>query len=396
MVKHQLQIRPLNIRHKLFDETIRAKLESEFGKDFLSTELFGFALKDIDKKDLEQLRNYFDKIAINVHEENNSVEIYTGKLKLKQYFTDKKSKPEFEIASMLENVYANYEKYSSCSFFVGRRKYEMSKFHIMGILNVTPDSFSDGGKYYEIEAAVRRGVEMYDAGVDFIDIGGESTRPGAEMVSTKEEMRRVLPVIEGILRERPDAVISVDTTKSGIAASALDLGAKIVNDISGLTFDEKMIDVISAYDATVIIMHIKGTPQTMQLNPFYEDTIGEIYEFLSHQMQKAKNGGIENIIVDPGIGFGKRVKDNYEIIARLDEFKGLGAPLLIGLSRKSFLGKALDLPVEQRDYATLVTEQIAIENGAVIVRTHNYKKLIEARKINEYIQNPNSLELNNV
>lgn len=391
-----MQIRPLNINYKVSGESVKNKLSQVFGNEFTEDELFGFVISAAEKDGLEKLHRYFEKFTVTENVENQSVELYVSKLKLKRFSANRKYDQDFPFGRKLVEIFENYESYRSNSFMIGKRKYPMNTFYIMGILNVTPDSFSDGGKFYDVKKAVEHGVEMYDAGVDFIDVGGESTRPGAEKVSTDEEMKRVLPVIEGILSERPDAVISVDTTKSDVAARALNLGAKIVNDISGLTFDEEMIDVISGYNATVVIMHIKGTPQTMQLNPFYEDTIGEIYEFLSRQMQRAKNGGVENIIIDPGIGFGKRVKDNYEIIARLDEFKGLGAPVLIGLSRKSFIGKALDLPVEQRDYATLVSEQIAIDNGAVIVRTHNYRKLLEARKINEYIQNPNSLELSNV
>ncbi len=389
-------IRPLNIEFRLSNDLLRTTLDKIFNGNH--SMLAGFVAGNLTESGRQKLITVLQKFPGKHHivenDGSNQIEFYIEKSVL----ADKLNLTgnENPVIRELLKVYENYENYKSGTFGIGNRIYKMDKFHIMGIVNVTPDSFSDGGQFYTYESAISHGIEMYDNGVDFIDIGGESTRPGAEKVSTKEELRRVIPVIEGILAKRPDAVISVDTTKSEVARQALERGAKIINDISGLTFDDEMIDVAALYGAAVVIMHIKGTPQTMQNNPYYEDVIEEIYAFLDERIKTAEQAGIKDIIIDPGIGFGKRVKDNYEILARLDEFKGLGKPLLIGLSRKSFIGKALNLEVGKRDFATLISERLAIGKGAVIVRTHNYKKLIDAEKINYFIQNPNRVELNNV
>ena len=253
---------------------------------------------------------------------------------------------------------------------------------IMGILNTTPDSFSDGGKYNSVNSAVIRALEMLELGADIIDIGGESSRPGADPVNFEEEYRRVIPVIESILDKKPDTVISVDTT---IAEAALICGTSIINDISGLTFDPDIIDVIKKYDATAVIMHMRGTPQTMQTNTEYKDVTSEVYDFLISQ---AKKSGIKKIIIDPGIGFGKKVNHNYELIKNLNKFTGSGYPVLIGLSRKSFIGKSLNLQVNQRDNATVIAEALSLINGADIIRTHNVKNAIELKRIYQLIQNP--------
>lgn len=255
---------------------------------------------------------------------------------------------------------------------------------IMGILNVTPDSFSDGGNYYIKEKAVKHALEMFEEGTDIVDIGGESSRPGSEPVSLEEEKRRVIPVISEILSKKPDSLLSIDTTKSAVALEACKAGVRIINDISGLTFDSEIINVAKEFSARLIIMHIKGTPRNMQVNPFYENVITEICEFLEKQIKKAKDAGVEDIIVDPGIGFGKRVEDNFEILKNLSEFKKLGYPVLVGLSRKSFLGKALNLDINERDIATSVAETIAIINGASIIRTHNVANAVNARKLLNY------------
>ena len=252
---------------------------------------------------------------------------------------------------------------------------------IMGILNVTPDSFSDGGIYFSKEKAVEHALKMFEQGADIVDVGGESTKPGSEPVSLEEEINRVIPVINEILLQRPDSYLSIDTTKSGVALEACKAGVKIINDISGLTFDPEIMHVAKEYSASLVIMHIKGTPRNMQVNPFYENVISEIYEFLEGQIQKAKDAGVEDIIIDPGIGFGKRVEDNFEILKNLLEFKKLGYQVLVGLSRKSFLGKVLDLDIHERDTATSVAETIAMINGASIIRTHNVTNAVNARKL---------------
>ncbi len=255
---------------------------------------------------------------------------------------------------------------------------------IMGILNVTPDSFSDGGNYFSKEKALKHALEMFEQGADIVDVGGESTRPGSEPVSLQEEIRRVIPVINEILLQKPGSFLSVDTTKSAVALEACKAGVKIINDISGLTFDPEIMHVAKEFSASLVIMHIKGTPRNMQVNPYYNNVISEIYIFLEEQIQKAKDAGVEDIIVDPGIGFGKRVEDNFEILKNLSEFNRLSYPVLVGLSRKSFLGKVLDLDISERDTATSIAETIAIINGASIIRTHNVTNAVNARKLLNY------------
>jgi dihydropteroate synthase len=244
---------------------------------------------------------------------------------------------------------------------------------IMGIVNVTPDSFSDGGKYFSIDEAVDHALMLIDDGADIIDIGGESTRPGSDEVDVDEELKRTLPVIKNILKIKKDVIISIDTTKSKIAEEALNAGASIVNDVSGLTFDQRMIEIVMQFDAGVVIMHMKGNPKTMQQNPTYDDVVKDVFNFLKEQSDKAKIKGINKIIIDPGIGFGKRVEDNFELIKKLNEFKLLGYPIMIGLSRKSFIGKTLNKGINDRDVATIVLETASVLNSARIIRTHNVK-----------------------
>lgn len=260
----------------------------------------------------------------------------------------------------------------------GSREYDLSsRTHLMGVLNVTPDSFSDGGKYLDPEAAVARALEMIEEGADFIDVGGESTRPksaaygeGAEPVSVEEELRRVLPVVER-LAKATDIPISIDTYKADVARRALEAGATIVNDISGLRFDPGMADVIGRAGASAIIMHIKGTPKTMQLNPAYEDLIGEVKAYLAEGITIARRAGINQIMIDPGIGFGKRLEHNLQLIGRLDEFRSLGYPILVGASRKSFIGALLDLPPDTRLEGSLAAAVAAVQHGASILRVHD-------------------------
>ena len=246
---------------------------------------------------------------------------------------------------------------------------------VMGILNVTPDSFFDGGKHHTMEGALDHALRMIEEGADIIDIGGESTRPYADPVPEEEELRRIVPVIEA-LRASSDILISVDTYKAGVADAALCAGADIVNDISGLTYDDAMAQVVARNDAWVVIMHIKGTPRNMQVDPHYDDVVAEISEFLRLQMDHAVRAGVdpEKIILDPGIGFGKRVEDNLRILKMLGEFKKLGRPVLIGTSMKSFIGKVAGLPIEERVEGTLASLAVALMNGADILRVHDVKK----------------------
>ncbi|MBW7957156.1 MAG: dihydropteroate synthase [Deltaproteobacteria bacterium] len=250
---------------------------------------------------------------------------------------------------------------------------------IMGILNVTPDSFSDGGRFLDFDAAVRRGLEMLKDGADWIDVGGESTRPGAEPVDPATEAARVVPVIKALSKE--GAVVSVDTTKAEVARAALEAGASIVNDISAMSFDEKMAAVVAESGAPVVLMHTRGTPRTMQLDTSYEDLMGEVYGWLHSRVEHAVSKGIdpESIIIDPGIGFGKSAEGNMEILRRLRELKSLGRPVLVGLSRKSFLGKfSAGKGAGERLPATLAALAASVLNGASILRVHDVKEAREA------------------
>jgi dihydropteroate synthase len=252
----------------------------------------------------------------------------------------------------------------------------------MGILNITPDSFSDGGEFYDTERAIERGIQMVEEGADIIDIGAESTRPGAEPLPADVELKRFIPVLKGLL-QRVDVPISIDTYKSVVAEAALKAGAHLINDISGLRFDPRMKEVVAKYQVPVVMMHIKGEPRNMQQNPHYDDVIGEIYNYFAEGIRSAEAAGIDKhkIIIDPGIGFGKRLQDNYEIIRRLSEFQDLGCPILIGPSRKSFIGSVLALPPDQRLEGTLAAVAIAIQNGAHLVRVHDVKQVWRACRI---------------
>lgn len=264
---------------------------------------------------------------------------------------------------------------------------KMVKTKIMGILNVTPDSFYDGGKYLDVKKAVEHAIEISKY-ADIIDVGGESSRPGAEQVPAEVELKRVIPVIKEISK-RIDVKISIDTTKSIVAEEAINAGASIINDISGLRFDEKMADVAAKYNVNVVLMHMKGTPKTMQLNPYYDNVIEEILSFLKERIDFAVSKGIkrEKIIIDPGIGFGKRVEDNLNIIKNLSKFKILNCPILIGTSRKSFIGALTNTPPEERLEGTIASNVIAIMNGADIVRVHDAKEMYKAIKIVDAVKN---------
>ncbi len=296
-----------------------------------------------------------------------------------------------DIGLKFSRLLHNLMSYDKFKIRIGNKEFNMSRAYVVGILNVTPNSFSDGGKFFEKNKAVEHAFELIEHGADILDIGGESSRPGADPVPTDEEMNRVLPVIEEIIKSNPEILISVDTTKSKVAEEALKAGAQIINDISSFAFDPEMPVVIKKYDAAAILMHMKGTPKSMQNNPEYKDVVNDIYDYFIETCNKAEKFGIKKLIIDPGIGFGKKVHHNYELLNRLDEFKGIGYPILVGLSRKSFLGKALNLPVELRDAPTLVAETLAVKNGARFIRTHNVSNGRFAILINNFIENPELL-----
>jgi dihydropteroate synthase len=245
----------------------------------------------------------------------------------------------------------------------------------MGILNVTPDSFFDGGRSFDTKTAVSHALSMIEDGADILDIGGESTRPGADPVSPTQEKLRVLPVIEA-LRTQTDVAISVDTTKASVAESALQRGATIINDISAMRFDADMPRVVARYGAQIVLMHMQGTPQTMQRSPEYKDVVHEVRDFLLRRADAAEAAGIprENIILDPGIGFGKTLEHNLLLLRHLPILCASGYTVLIGVSRKSFLGRLLGLPVEERLEGTIAANTIAILHGADIIRVHDVKE----------------------
>ncbi len=260
---------------------------------------------------------------------------------------------------------------------------------VMGVLNVTPDSFSDGGKYLMWDAAEARVREMIGEGADIIDIGGESTRPGSEAVSLEEELERVVPIIKAI-RQFSDIPISIDTTKAEVARQAISAGADIINDVSALRSDVQMIEVVRQSGAPIILMHMLGSPKTMQANPHYDDCVKEVVLFLSERIEYCESHGIarDKIIIDPGVGFGKRLKDNLAIMQNLGEFKRLGYPVLIGTSRKSFIGMITgkkDEP-EKRIGGSVASALLAIMKGADIIRVHDVAATVEAVKVLKAIE----------
>jgi dihydropteroate synthase len=262
-----------------------------------------------------------------------------------------------------------------------------SRTHIMGILNVTPDSFSNGGLYSSTERALAHAREIAAAGADIIDVGGESTRPGAKPVSEEEELDRIIPIIRRLSAEL-SIPISVDTYKSTVAKKALEAGASILNDISGLRFAPDMARVAADCGAVVIIMHIKGTPRDMQQNPVYEDVTAEVTAYLEEGIEIAINAGVdrEKILIDPGIGFGKTIEHNLVLINRLDEVRCLGRPIVLGTSRKKFIGSILNIPVpEQRVDGTAATVALGIERGATIVRVHDVARMAQVARMADAI-----------
>jgi len=261
------------------------------------------------------------------------------------------------------------------AFEWGKRTY------LMGVLNVTPDSFSDGGDFYTIESALAQAENMVKSGVDIIDIGGQSTRPGAAEISLEEEIDRVIPVVE-ILRQKAEIFgsvpISIDTTRAQVAKAAVEAGADLINDISGATFDSEMLSTVAELKVPIILMHIRGTPQTMQKLTDYRDLIGEIREFLESRIAAAVAAGIDksHIILDPGIGFAKNYSQNLEILQQLAKFRGLDCPILVGVSRKSFIGHILNQPLaKQRIWGTAAACTGAIANSADILRVHDVREM---------------------
>ena len=263
---------------------------------------------------------------------------------------------------------------------------------IMGILNITPDSFSDGGDFFEKNIAIDRALEMVEQGADIIDIGGESTRPFSDSVSLKEEISRVIPVIEGICKES-DVCISIDTTKSKVASEALEAGASVINDISAMEIDSLMVDVALKFNCPIVLMHMKGIPKNMQDNPQYQSLISDIKEYLLARIDFVVSKGIDRnkIIIDQGIGFGKTVENNFEIINNIDQFVKMNFPVLLGASRKSFIGVSLNLPENDRLEGSIAANIIGLQKGAKIFRVHDVVETNRAMVIANKIFNSNNI-----
>ncbi|EOX4808817.1 dihydropteroate synthase [Vibrio alginolyticus] len=264
---------------------------------------------------------------------------------------------------------------------------DLSRPHVMAILNVTPDSFSDGGKYNSIELALAQVDKMIKAGVSIVDVGGESTRPGAPDVSLEEELRRVVPVIKAI-REKYDVWISVDTSKAEVMRQAIDAGADLINDIRSLQ-EPGALEVAAEANLPICLMHMKGQPRTMQVDPHYDDLMGDVSAFLEERIVACEAAGIDKsqLILDPGFGFGKTIEHNYHMLAHLEKFHEFGLPILAGMSRKSMIFKLLDKPAAECTNASVVCATIAAMKGAQIIRVHDFEETIEAMKVVEMTKN---------
>ncbi len=254
---------------------------------------------------------------------------------------------------------------------------------VMGIVNVTPDSFSDGGLFADPEAAARHARKLAAEGAQIVDVGGESTRPGALPVSAEQELRRVVPVLERLAAGGLPARISIDTTKLAVAERALDLGATVVNDVSAFRFEPELADLVAERRCDCVLMHMRGEPRTMQIDPRYDDVVAEVKAFLAERIEFALSRGIseQRIWIDPGIGFGKTVEHNLELIARLDELLELGRPILIGTSRKSFIGRICERPEQERLAGTIASNVLALERGASIFRVHDVAEHVDALRV---------------
>ncbi len=252
---------------------------------------------------------------------------------------------------------------------------------IMGILNTTSDSFFDGGKYHTIETALNRCDKLMTEGADIIDIGGQSTRPGAEMTTVEEEIQKTIPVIEAIVKRFPEAIISIDTFRSKVARLAVEAGACIVNDVSAGDDDEQMIPFVASLQVPFIAMHKKGQPKTMQNNPHYDNVVMEVDNYFKHKIQQLETSGIKDIIIDLGFGFGKTLENNYKLMQHLGDFHHFSRPILVGISRKTMIWKLLETNPDGALNGTTVLNTIALQKGAQLLRVHDVKEAVEVRKI---------------
>lgn len=291
------------------------------------------------------------------------------------------------VRQAAECVLAALEAYQTHTFRLKLKRCQLRlgpRAAVMGIVNVTPDSFSDGGAYFSTRKAVDHVLAMCEAGADIVDVGAESTRPGAQAVDADTERRRVIPVIE-TLSDRIEQPISIDTSKAEVARDALAAGAQIINDVTGFTGDEDMPAVAADSGAAVIVMHMRGNPRSMQRHPRYRDIMSEITAYLRGCIERAVKAGVKEsqIVVDPGIGFGKTVSHNLEIMRRMHEFRSLGRPVLVGSSRKSFIGKVLDAPMDRRLWGTAATVCWAVAHGASVVRVHDVREAVDVVRMTE-------------
>lgn len=266
----------------------------------------------------------------------------------------------------------------------------LSKGHVMGVLNVTPDSFYDGGKFMENEKVLTQTKRMLDEGASFIDIGGASSKPGSDPVSPKEEIERVIPAISTILKSFPKAVISIDTTSSLVAEKAVNSGAAIVNDISAGTNDKRMLETVASLGVPYIAMHMQGTPKTMQNNPTYQNVVTDVFNALERFCNRATQLGIEQLIIDPGFGFGKTLSHNYQLLNQLEKFHSLGCPLLVGVSRKSMIQQIVDVDAENALNGTTAIHTIAAQKGASILRVHDVKEAVQVFQLVNYLNQQQS------
>ena len=351
--------------------------------------LYGLELRELRTAESEVLHNGLSAIRELFYSsgELNSIFLLGSVRKFKSVGNRLSNKSPAGISLKIFNTINFFENYELTNYNINDKLFEFKKAYVMGVLNVTPDSFSDGGKYIKRGEAVNYALKLLDEGADIIDIGGESSRPGADTVDLETELGRIIPVLEDILYEKPDAVISIDTTKEEVARQALAVGAHIINDISGGTFEPRIMKRVAECGAAINIMHMKGRPRDMQIDPFYDNVVADVYDFLYKQVKRATAEGIVNIFVDPGIGFGKRVEDNFNLIRRLDDFKSLSHPIVIGVSRKSFIRNTLSIELEESDVPTSMMESYSLSKGARIIRTHNVKNAVMLRDLFNYTNN---------
>ena len=379
MITQVINLSPGNIFRYYCDKYAISKGKYSYG-------LFGLELRGLETREAEYVFNKISEKGEKLYQYQNSDDLISlflvGSIRKFKIIAGRISdNSSGRLSLKLFNTINFFESYDLTNYKIGDKLFEFNKAYIMGILNITPDSFSDGGKYYDRNKAIAYAFKMLDEGADIIDIGGESSRPGAERILSKIEIERIIPVLKKILDDRPDTIISVDTTKRDVAEKALEYGATIINDISGGTFEPDIMETVAKHNAAFIIMHIKGTPKTMQNSPIYGNVVEEVYDYLYEQVKKAEEAGISSIFIDPGIGFGKTTADNLNLLNRLDDFKSLAHPITIGVSRKSFIGKSLNLQVDERDTPTSMMEALSVNKGARIIRTHNITNGVMLREL---------------